>query len=799
MNQIDSPSKDNPELKESCPKCGKVKSSSEKFTFTSWIFRTGNCSCSPEKVEKKNRSEPTKKERGEDLKAPEIENYDVVDFIGQGGMGSVYKVTGKSVEGNLAVKVLRPEFVPDHIAVKRFEQEAIAASKLTHPNLVQVFGHGTTSDGSPYLVMEYLEGESLGEYFDRVGKIAPEVVLDIFIQVCGALSHAHNKGVIHRDLTPGNIILTFAEDGSVTARVVDFGIAKIQHDMRSTQDLTETGSVLGSPSYMSPEQCLGLNIDSRTDIYSIGCVLYEALTGEELFSGENPVQVIAKHLEETPDKIYNSRDIPRKLENVISTCLEREINNRYQSTVELGIDLQRIKDGKEPEFCLLSEDRFDKWTKKKPVLYSILSMAAFVCLCVIVSCFPQLELFNILRFCLMIISVLFFGISISKIIKTVLSCTIRTVRLIDLVSISFFGSLLGNCFVLLVYSLANLTNISLNGYGFIDKIVPGVILTGLLAIVLAFVQNHSSRNIELVKGRFDNRTSRCITSIVASSAMLFSGYFLIQGSFNIAAKFYNPMELEANWEREKEISYLSRLIDVHTEKSFSKNSRIGDQYRYIRALHYFTIGRIDECLSDLDIVIQGEGPAKDAAMIERSIIYWCQGKDDLASEQANLVYEHDPKNKGAMFLNGFLALGAFDVRRANKFLKLAGKNRSSSTTAVLISFAERLNGNEQEAKRIIASYLRNHKNDRLTSYLSGKMSFKELVQGLPEDNKCNIKAIVGWDLMLDGKVEKSNKLFKEVIDYVDKNGLKWTHGMYYGLAKSGLEHNQSQALKKESA
>jgi serine/threonine-protein kinase len=203
----------------------------------------------------------------------------------------------KNINEILAIKILRPDLASDQTAAKRFEQEAKTAIDLTHPNIGAVFDYGKTPNGAPYLVMNFFDGETLEQILDRDAPLNQKRALNIFIEITEALAHAHMKGVVHRDLKPANIIITKSETGAEVVHLVDFGIAKVQEgDVRATHNLTKTDDVLGSPLYMSPEQCLGLGLDSQSDIYSLGCILFEAFTGEKAFSGENAIQVIAQHL-----------------------------------------------------------------------------------------------------------------------------------------------------------------------------------------------------------------------------------------------------------------------------------------------------------------------------------------------------------------------------------------------------------------------------------------------------------------------------------------------------------------------
>jgi serine/threonine protein kinase len=251
-------------------------------------------------------------------------------------MGSVWKVYDKQLEGTFAVKVLKPELLADATAVKRFEKEANLASDLTHANIAAIFGPGTDSQGRPFIIMGYVDGESLADILAREGKLSEERALDIFTQICEALSHSHMKGIIHRDIKPSNIIISKTESGGDMVHIVDFGIARCIYDeVTKTQALTKAVDIFGSPRYMSPEQFLGNNVTGQSDIYSLGCVFYEMLTGAPPFTDENPVKLILQHISETPDLAK----IPLKLQLLLLLCLAKEPEQRVQTVEHL---LERI-------------------------------------------------------------------------------------------------------------------------------------------------------------------------------------------------------------------------------------------------------------------------------------------------------------------------------------------------------------------------------------------------------------------------------------------------------------------------
>jgi serine/threonine protein kinase len=251
--------------------------------------------------------------------------YDILAFVGSGGMGSVWKVYDKTLGETFAIKVLNSDLIADATAVKRFEKEANLASDLTHTNIAAIFGPGADSAGRPYIIMKYVDGESLADIMAREGKLSEKRAVDIFTQICEALQHSHMKGIIHRDIKPSNIIISKTESGGDMVHVVDFGIARsIHEEVTKTQALTKAVDVFGSPRYMSPEQLLGKEVTAQSDIYSLGCVFYEMLTGAPPFTDENPVRLILQHISESPD----FSKLPAKWNTVIHFCLAKQFENR---------------------------------------------------------------------------------------------------------------------------------------------------------------------------------------------------------------------------------------------------------------------------------------------------------------------------------------------------------------------------------------------------------------------------------------------------------------------------------------
>ncbi|MBL0185115.1 MAG: protein kinase [Candidatus Obscuribacter sp.] len=263
------------------------------------------------------------------------ERYEVLGLVGSGGMGTVWKVFDKELNETFAIKVLNPDLVADETANKRFQKEAKLASELTHANIAAIFGPGTDTHGRPYIIMRYVDGESLADILKRESKLSEERALDIFKQVCEALSHSHMKGIVHRDIKPSNIIISKTESGGDLVQIVDFGIARyIYEEVTKTQALTKAVDIFGSPMYMSPEQFLGEEITAQSDIYSLGCVLYEMLTGTPPFTDENPVKLVLKQMSEPA----NLSKVPQSCREIVSRCLHKDKSVRF-SSVDYAIQM----------------------------------------------------------------------------------------------------------------------------------------------------------------------------------------------------------------------------------------------------------------------------------------------------------------------------------------------------------------------------------------------------------------------------------------------------------------------------
>lgn len=264
------------------------------------------------------------------------DRYELLEQIGEGGMAIVYKARDNKLNRFVAVKILKAEYSDNEEIVRKFKKEATAIAKLSDNNIVNVLDVGT-QENTNYIVMELINGKTLKKVISEFGKVKYETALNIAIQVAKALDCAHKNNIIHRDIKPQNIMVT--EDGVV--KVTDFGIAKSS----DSATLTNTSTILGSAHYFSPEQARGSFIDNRTDIYSLGIVMYEMVTGKVPFEADSPVTIALKHLQEkvVPPKEINSK-IPESLNKVILKCMEKDANNRYQNVKELLADLEKIKE-----------------------------------------------------------------------------------------------------------------------------------------------------------------------------------------------------------------------------------------------------------------------------------------------------------------------------------------------------------------------------------------------------------------------------------------------------------------------
>ncbi|HEX6764856.1 MAG TPA: serine/threonine-protein kinase [Polyangiaceae bacterium] len=268
-------------------------------------------------------------------------SYEVTRVIGEGGMGRVYEARHTRLTGKrFAVKLLHPDLARQPEVVTRFQREAEAASGIAHINVVGVHDVNSTPEGQPYIVAELLQGEELGEYIERLGKVPTGEAVRIVRQVCRALAAAHSKGVVHRDVKPENVFLT-GDIGRIepnTVKVIDFGISKVAS--AGGESLTKTGMVMGTPDYMAPEQARGDRVDARADIYAVGAILYRALTGKKPFEGLDPMATLTAVLTTEPNRpTAVEPSIPIALELVVQKAMAKAPKDRYQTMDELEHDL----------------------------------------------------------------------------------------------------------------------------------------------------------------------------------------------------------------------------------------------------------------------------------------------------------------------------------------------------------------------------------------------------------------------------------------------------------------------------
>ncbi len=269
--------------------------------------------------------------------------YEVIGSIGVGGMGVVYEAYQRSLERVVAVKMLTASAGGDDGDRIRFEREALILSRLSNPNIVQFYAYGIWSK-IPYIVIERVNGESLQRLLAKNEPMDVPMALDIARQVCDGLQHVHANGVLHRDLKPTNILTVDSPGHGVHVKLIDFGLAKLI-GLNNFQKLTQTGMALGSVMYASPEQCLGQPLDARSDIYSLGCVLYEMLTGFPPYTADNVTAVMFQQLNESVGSTGNWLKVPAELQPVLSKCMAKEKERRYSSAAALKEDLERVLDG----------------------------------------------------------------------------------------------------------------------------------------------------------------------------------------------------------------------------------------------------------------------------------------------------------------------------------------------------------------------------------------------------------------------------------------------------------------------
>jgi serine/threonine protein kinase len=268
------------------------------------------------------------------------EKYRLDRLLGRGGMGAVYEGTHVDLDRPVAIKLLLPDFTADPEALERFRREARAAARLNHPNVADTYDYGSLPEGGAYIVMELIAGETLREYMDKVGQLPFGEAIQIARQVTSGVEAAHRHDITHRDLKPSNIILTRDHDGRMLAKVVDFSVAKLKEGTTSGAALTATGSLIGTPRYMSPEQCADNTADDRSDIYSLGVILYEMLAGRTPFEGPTTTAIAIKHIQAPPPPVEEFRaDTPASLRALIASALAKSPSERPQTALAFAAEL----------------------------------------------------------------------------------------------------------------------------------------------------------------------------------------------------------------------------------------------------------------------------------------------------------------------------------------------------------------------------------------------------------------------------------------------------------------------------
>lgn len=274
-----------------------------------------------------------------------VENrFEISDLIGTGGMAAVYKASHRQVELDVAIKILNPEEVSE-TDIERLKREAKILNTIFHPNVVKVYSFGFLESGEPYLVLDLLDGKSLDQTIQSEKCLPIVWLLRAFMQICEGLACAHESGLIHRDLKPSNIMVVKPDSEGAFIKLLDFGIARSMVASPGEQKLTRHGEIFGSPLYMSPEAIQGQQIDHRSDIYALGCLMYEAITGVPPHIGNNVIVTFMKHMQETPipmEQATKGLRVPKKLEEIAFKCMEKQPDQRYQSVKDILDDLSTV-------------------------------------------------------------------------------------------------------------------------------------------------------------------------------------------------------------------------------------------------------------------------------------------------------------------------------------------------------------------------------------------------------------------------------------------------------------------------
>jgi len=341
-----------------------------------------NVSDAPQREPTATGSEPTRSEPTNSDPKGLPAQYAIIEEIGHGGMGTVYKARHQQLGNYVAIKVINPTLLEGksegkETAQKRFVNESKAVSQLQHENVIALKDFGVTDDGAPFMVMEFADGKTL-EAMIKNGPMDYKSTLNIMRGVCDGLEHAHSLGLVHRDIKSSNIIVCKSAAGREVPKVLDFGIARITGDDGKTQGLTSTGEVFGSPFSIAPEQSLSSKVDRRADIYSVGCVMFECITGKPPYAGDTSMHTIMMHLNSPIPSASGvlGKALPADLERILNRCLQKDPKNRYQSAAELKADIDLVLSGKHVKRSGLASD-----VKHKKILNTLFITTAAIAMC----------------------------------------------------------------------------------------------------------------------------------------------------------------------------------------------------------------------------------------------------------------------------------------------------------------------------------------------------------------------------------------------------------------------------------